>query len=139
MVMTGSPCEHLKKYKKTIVMPYIVAPYHLEVTSHAFVGILIYTPVYGTFTSPLNSIYCAPNKLYEFSQFGIPMIGNDIPGLRYTIEYNHMGVCVQKMNTESFSQAIKNIADNYEKYSENAITFYKADDKFSIVKKALGK
>ena len=139
MVMTGSPCEHLNTYSKTVVMPYIAAPYHLEVTSNAFVGILIYTPVYGTFTSPLNSIYCAPNKIYEFSQFGIPMIGNDIPGLRYTIEYNRMGVCVQEMNTESFAKAIKNIADNYELYSKNAIEFNNSDNKSEVTRLALQK
>lgn len=137
MVMTGSNCDQLKKYKKTIVMSYIPAPYHLEVTSHAFVGILIYTPVYGTFTSPLNSIYCAPNKIYEFSQFGIPMIGNDIPGLRYTIEYNQMGVCVEKMNTESFARAIQKITDNYITYSKNAIDFNNGDNKTEVVKIAL--
>lgn len=137
LVMTGSKCEFLKKYQKTIVMSYIPAPYHLEVTSHAFVGILIYTPVYGTFTSPLNSIYCAPNKIFEFSQFGIPMIGNDIPGLKYTIEFNKMGTCVSKMNTSSFSQAIKNITDNYKQYSENAMSFFANDNKTEIVRKAL--
>lgn len=137
MVMTGSPCEHLKKYNKTIVMPYISAPYHLEVTSHAFVGILIYTAVYGTFTSPLNSIYCAPNKIYEFSQFGIPMIGNDIPGLKYTIEYNRMGVCLSHMDTERFKQAIQNIADHFDEYSQNAIAFNESDNKTSIVAEAL--
>ena len=139
MVMTGSKCEHLKKYRKTIMMPYIAAPYHLEVTSHAFVGILIYTPVYGTFTSPLNSIYCAPNKIYEFSQFGIPMIGNDIPGLRYTVEYNRMGVCVPKMNTKYFAQAIQNIADNYNTFSSNAVKFNQNDNKSEVVRLALKK
>lgn len=139
VVMTGSNCEHLKKYKKTLVMPYISAPYHLEVTSHAYVGILIYTPVYGTFTSPLNSIYCAPNKIYEFSQFGIPMIGNDIPGLKYTIEYNKMGVCVPKLDTESFLGAIQKIAENYDTYSNNAINFNLSDNKAEVVKIALKK
>ena len=139
MVMTGSDCNHLKKYNKTIVMSYIPAPYHLEVTSHAFVGILIYTPVYGTFTSPLNSIYCAPNKIYEFSQFGIPMIGNDIPGLRYTIDYNQMGVCVETMNTDSFARAIQKITENYSTYSMNAIDFNNGDNKPAVVKMALKK
>lgn len=137
MIMTGSECDYLKKYRKTIVIPYISAPYHLEVTSHAFVGILIYTPVYGTFTSPLNSIYCAPNKIYEFSQFGIPMIGNDIPGLRYTIEYNHMGVCVSEMNTRYFAQAIQNVVDNYRVFSDNAIKFNQSDNKSEVVRFAL--
>ena len=137
LVMTSNNCDHLKMYSKTIVMPYIAAPYHLEVTSHAFVGILIYTPVYGTFSSPLNSIYCAPNKIYEFSQFGIPMIGNDIPGLKYTIEANHMGVCVEKMDAKSFSEAIQNITDNYDEYSKNAIDFNEGDNKSEVIIKAL--
>ena len=139
MVMTGSNCEHLNKYKKTIVMPYITAPFHLEVTSHAFVGILIYTSVYGTFTSPLNSIYCAPNKIYEFSQFGIPMIGNDIPGLRYTIDYNHMGVCVSEMNPYSFAKAIHDITQNYDLYSKNAVSFYNSDNRQEVIIEALSK
>lgn len=139
MVMTGSMCENLKKYKKTIVMPYIPAPYHLEVTSHAFVGILIYVPVYGTFTSPLNSIYCAPNKIYEFSQFGIPMIGNDIPGLRYTIDYYKMGICVPQFDAEKLKLAISDIDTHYEKYSLNAVSFNKADNKSEVVHLALQK
>ncbi len=139
MVMTGSKCEQLKIYKKTIIMPYIIAPYHLEVTSHAFVGILIYTPVYEVFTSPLNSIYCAPNKIYEFSQFGIPMIGNNIPGLKYTIEHNRMGVCVNEMNTESFAEAIQNVVDNFDTYSKNAIDFNQNDNKSEVIREALKK
>ncbi|WP_148304444.1 hypothetical protein [Bacteroides stercorirosoris] len=139
MVMTGSDCSHLRKYSKTVILSYITAPYHLEVTSHAFIGILIYTPVYGTFTSPLNSIYCAPNKLFEFSQFGIPMLGNDIPGLRYTISYNNMGCCIPSFSLENFKNAISNITVNYDVYSENAKKFYYNDKKSQIVKEALQK
>ena len=116
---------------------YITAPYHLEVTSHAFIGILIYAPVYGTFTSPLNSIYCAPNKLYEFSHFGIPMIGNNIPGLKYTIESYKMGCCLPFFNAESLKNAITDLTDNYETYAENARRFYDEDDKTSVIRLAL--
>ncbi len=139
VVMTGSNCDHLKKYRKTIILPYISAPYHLEVTSHAYAGILIYTPVYGIFTSPLNSIYCAPNKLYEFSQFGIPMIGNNIPGLKYTIEYYKMGCCMKDYSIESIKQSIIDIERHYEEYSKNGIMFYEGDDKKLVVKQALQK
>ena len=124
---------------EAIVLPYITAPYHLEVTSHAFVGILIYTPVYNIFTSPLNSIYCAPNKIYEFSQFGIPMIGNNIPGLKYTIDYHKMGICVDKLDIESFGYAIKDIVDNFNTYSKNALDFNESDDKSKIIRQAIKK
>ena len=53
LVMTGSCCDQLKRYKKTIVIPFVAPPYHLEITSHAYIGILIYTPVYGSFSSSL--------------------------------------------------------------------------------------
>lgn len=139
LVMTGSNCGHLKKYKKTTILPYISAPYHLEVTSHAYAGILIYTPVYGIFTSPLNSIYCAPNKLYEFSQFGIPMLGNNIPGLKYTIEYYKMGCCMKDYNIESIKQAIIDIENHYKEYFANGVDFYKSDDKSFVVKQAIQK
>ena len=137
LVMTGSNCEVLNKYKRTVVLPYITAPYHLEVTSHAFIGILIYTPVYGTFTSPLNSIYCAPNKLFEFSQFGIPMLGNDIPGLKYTIEYNKMGRCIPSFSIDNLKNAISDITNNYEVYSTNAMKFYYEDNKTLVIREAL--
>ena len=137
MVMTGSKCDYLRKYTNTIVLPYIAAPYHLEVTSHAYVGVLIYTPVYGSFTSPLNSIYCAPNKLYEYSKFGIPMIGNNIPGLKYTIENYNMGKCVEEFNPESFSETIREVSNKYTEFSYNARRFYDSDNKLEIVKKAI--
>jgi glycosyltransferase involved in cell wall biosynthesis len=139
VVMTGSDCNFLKKYKNTVVLPYISAPYHLEVTSHAAIGILIYTPIYGIFTSPLNSIYCAPNKLYEYSQFGIPMIGNDIPGLKYTIESNKMGVCVPNLEEESILYAIKKISKDSAIYESQSRSFYKSEDKGYVIKQALMK
>ena len=137
IVMTGSNCDNLKKYKKTTILPYIPAPFHLEVTSNASIGLLIYTAVYGQFTSPLNSIYCAPNKIYEFSQFGIPMIGNDIPGLKYTIDYNKMGVCLESICKENIKNALEDIATNYDRYASNAKKFYESDRKEEVIRKAL--
>ena len=67
------------------------------------------------------------------------MIGNDIPGLRYTVEYNRMGVCVPKMNTKYFAQAIQNIADNYNTFSSNAVKFNQNDNKSEVVRLALKK
>ena len=76
----------------------IPAPYHLEITSHAYIGVLSYVPNYNGYSSPLNSIYCAPNKIFEYSRFGIPMIGNDIPGLKETLETYNFGVCSESLS-----------------------------------------
>lgn len=139
IVMSGSNCDHLKHYKNTFILPYISAPYHLEITSNAHIGILMYKPVYGQFTSPLNSLYCAPNKIYEYSQFGIPMLGNNIPGLKYTIEYNRMGICLSSINIHEIKSSIQMLMANYSEYSLNAVAFYKNDHKEVIIQKALKK
>ncbi|WP_051209510.1 hypothetical protein [Butyrivibrio sp. WCD3002] len=139
LIMTGSECDDLKKYKNTIVIPYIEPPYHLEVTSHAYIGVLLYVPVYGTFTSPLNSIYCAPNKLYEYSQFSLPMIGNDIPGLKYSIESNGMGKCIETLEKKNIINAIKDIDDAYSEMSRNSKLYFEGTTNEEAIVKALRK
>ena len=137
VVMTESECQDLKNYSKTFVIPFVTPPYHLEITSWAYIGILIYTPVYGSFSSPLNSIYCAPNKLYEYSQFGLPMIGNDIPGLKYTIEYNDMGICVDHLGPEEIKDAIMYIKETYMIKSSNSKKFFENTTNNKAIESAL--
>lgn len=112
---------------------YIMPPYHLEVTSYASIGILTYTPEYGR-NSPLNAIYCAPNKLYEYSLFGIPMLSNDVPALKFIFETNNCGISLQNPSYKSISQAIEKIIENYDYYSSNSRKFYEKTDVLSIVK-----
>lgn len=137
VVMTGSECQDLTKYSKTFVISFVTPPYHLEITSWAYIGILIYTPVYGSFSSPLNSIYCAPNKLYEYAQFGLPMIGNDIPGLKDTIEYNDMGICVENLGSNEIRDAIICIEETYKKKSLNSKNFFQNTTNKKAIERAL--
>ncbi|MBQ3614620.1 MAG: hypothetical protein II993_01290, partial [Anaerotignum sp.] len=53
-------------YQNTVYLGMAPAPTHLEVTSHATVGIANYDD------SSLNNLFCAPNKIYEYTGFGIP-------------------------------------------------------------------
>ena len=85
----------------------------------------------------MNEIYCAPNKLYEYSGYKVPMIGNDIPGLRYTIGYNAMGVIVDKFEPTYIKTAIKTIEMNYREFSQNCGEFYNMTDMDSIVMKEI--
>ena len=84
MVIMSSDVDKLKDVKSSnlCLLPFVNPPHHLEITSWAHIGILTYVPVLGETTSPLNAVYCAPNKIYEYAMFGIPMIGNDVPGLK---------------------------------------------------------
>lgn len=105
-------------------IPFISPPYHLEITSRAYIGILSYFPTKNTGYSPLNSIYCAPNKVFEFGLFGIPMLGNNIPGLKYLFDTQKCGVCLEKFEEKNICATIKKIEENYAEYSFGAKRLY---------------
>lgn len=101
-------------YNNTVYLGYIPAPAHLEITKRAYIGIVNYSE------NSLNNVYCAPNKIYEYGAFSKPMIGNDIPGLKYTIEYGNCGVCIDFGVNGLFEEALNKIDSNYKTYSENS-------------------
>lgn len=115
------------KYPNVIYIDYIAPPHHLDVTSHAFIGVVKYDYTY------LNHLYCAPNKIWEYSGFGIPMLGNKLPGLQNTFEKYGAGICIDTDKKEEIKKAITDIDSKYDYYSENAKLFYGSFD----VKQAL--
>lgn len=117
----------LNKYPRTGYIGHIKSPFHLNVTSHAYIGIVTYE--YCT----LNNIYCAPNKIWEYSGFGIPMLANEIPGLLYTVGSHNAGICTNTNNKECIKRAILKIDENYEDYKNNAIKLYDSFDLPSII------
>lgn len=123
----------LKKYPKTFFIPFISAPNHLLVTKRAHIGVLSYINTSGIrYYDPLNALYCAPNKLYEYACFGVPMIGNDIPGLEIPFAVNGIGR-VAELNSDSIANAIKQIDENYETMKKNCIAFYNQIDMDNLV------
>ena len=115
--------KHIKEvYPSVLFIGYVSAPNHLLVTSHAYIGIVKYDFV------DLNHLFCAPNKIWEYSGFGIPTLGNDLPGLEYTIGAARAGKCVDFDNIEAIVDAVKEIDNNYEEYSTNATRFYNSFD-----------
>lgn len=119
--------EKLKKiYERVIELSSLPAPLHLEVTSHAQIGLVFYDDF------SLNQAFCAPNKIYEYSGFGIPMIANKIPGLENTVGKFNAGKCVE-FESKQLMKAIKEIDDNYEQYSANSLSLYNAVDNESTI------
>lgn len=125
--------ELKNKYSQIIHISFIAPPEHLYVTSWARVAIVKYDFVV------LNAIFCAPNKTWEYTGFGIPVLCHDIPGLQYTIGQFHAGVCTDMDNTDCIKSAIQEIDQHYDEYSKNALTYYNSFDVkesiASIVKK----
>lgn len=54
----------------------------------------------------LNNYYCAPNKVYDYIQMGMPVVSNRYPGLVDVLEANEIGVCVDEVTPESIRAAV---------------------------------
>ena len=105
-------------YPRTFLIPSIPSPQHLQVTSNAYIALLTYN------RTSLNNIFCAPNKIYEYSCFGIPMIGNDIPGLICVVDSNNLGKCADYNSVESIIESLEYVEKNYPNISGECLRFY---------------
>lgn len=116
------------RYNKIVYIPYIAPPDHLFITSRAFIGLLPYRASRIAHLSVLNAVFCAPNKLYEYSAFGIPMIGSSIPGLMIPFEKYRCGILVDGITTTEIIEAIRMIEANYHSFSSNSKRMYNEND-----------
>lgn len=134
LVLLGKDENMLSKYRQIdesiIHIDFIPAPDYLVFTSLCHFGIVTYDP------RKLNTAYCAPNKIYEYSAFGKPMIGNNIPGLN-CLEHYKAGVLVDESSVCSIQEAIIQLDNNYEDYSLGAKKLFKSTDNNRTIKQSL--
>ena len=134
VVMSGDPDIYSELNSENYYyIPYVRAPKHLQITSHAYIGVLSYVPTSTSGYSPLNALYCAPNKTFEFSKFGIPMLGNNIPGLKFLFDTEGIGCCFEKFDEDSICKAIDEIETNYSKYSSCSKAYFENCDYNSLL------
>lgn len=112
-------------------------PGHLDFVKYAHIGLLSYSTVAGETISSLNALFCAPNKIYEYAAFGIPMIGNDILGLKIPFEQYGIGEVCDENNTDEVIKCLDKIEHSYDTYKENCGVFYKEIDLDYIVEKKI--
>jgi glycosyltransferase involved in cell wall biosynthesis len=117
LVLMGSSrdnyLEELKiRYSNILNIEFLPPPTHLKITSHAHIGIVTYD------YTDLNQVYCAPNKIWEYSGYGVPMLANNIPGLIYTVGNAGAGCCIDMNDCEKIKDAIVKINLHYEEYSK---------------------
>lgn len=125
--------DKLKEIDNSIMyIEFIPAPDYLVFTSLAYVGILTYE------TNSINNIFCAPNKIFEYSAYGIPMLAKDIPGLRM-IEYEKAGKVVNEDDVESIKKALIDIDANYKQYSMYSQNLYDNTDNQESIRKEIEK
>ena len=130
--------ELKEKYKNVEYLGYFEAPKHLCVLKYAYIGLLPYFPnSRHQFISPLNVQYCAPNKIFEYSAFGVPMIGTDVLGLRNPFETYNIGRICEKLDAESIASSVRSIESDYNDMRNNCKTFYDSVDLDVILQKIL--
>jgi glycosyltransferase involved in cell wall biosynthesis len=100
-----------------IHVEHVNAPTHLQLTSWASLGIVGYNH------DSLNNLYCAPNKIYEYGSFGIPILANDVPGLTATVERYSAGVCA-KSDEDEVRRGLDRIECQYEVFSAGSRQLY---------------
>ena len=92
-----------------------------EIYKNTDVGIILYKDV------GLNYKFCAPNKLYEYWSFGIPVIGDNLPGLTSLIFESEMCKLVDMKNSHEISSAIEFLTSMP---NNNIINFFKSKYSF---------
>ena len=127
MPATDMARERLAQYDNAFVLPFVPAPGHLAVTSHATVGLAFYSEETEDFFKRLNPIFCAPTKIYEYAGFGIPTLGNRLPGLQNTIERAGAGICCD-LTVDSILDAADRLINDIEAFSQRATAFFDGTD-----------
>jgi glycosyltransferase involved in cell wall biosynthesis len=112
----------LKKYSNVYHIDFITPPKHLHITSHCYIGIVTYDYV------SLNTIYCAPNKIWEYAGFSIPMLANGVPGLVNTVGKYDAGCCIDTDDIGAIIKAIRQIDESYSGFQDGAKKLFESVD-----------
>jgi glycosyltransferase involved in cell wall biosynthesis len=137
----GSYYETVKdKYEcdRIIFLPFIKPPYHLLVTKMASIGVMSYFPRRENYVDVINPLFCAPNKIFEFGKFGIPMIANDCPGLKGIFQQYNCGITIPSPITpKKIAKAVLEIDSQRQLMSKGSLRYYNSVDLVDIIKKII--
>ncbi|MBO7611910.1 MAG: hypothetical protein J6T23_06860 [Elusimicrobia bacterium] len=116
--------EDFFKNYKFYYIPYVKAPKHLEITSNVDIGLVSYSHI------SLNNEFCAPNKIWEYAGFGLPIIANDVFGLKEFSYKFKFGVCLNfnKTTKDDFKKILYELDNNSELYSRDSKLLYESID-----------
>jgi hypothetical protein len=95
--------KDLKIDNKVSILKSQTPPFHLNFIKHADVGIGLYRP------TSLNQIYAAPNRLYEFAKYGVPIILPDFPSFN-ALSYKYP-FAINAVDPESSELIAKHIVE----------------------------
>ncbi len=103
----------------------------------AWAGLMPYTPTWNNRYSPFNALYCAPNKIWEYTRFGLPVIASDVPGIRLALERGDFGCVVDAGDEATIARAIEDIDARHDEMTKNSRTYYDSVDFDALVADSL--
>lgn len=122
-----SDIETLKITDRVFIINSVKAPEHLMTVKKADLGIGLYSP------TSLNQIYAAPNRLYEFTKFGIPVVLPNFPYFKYLgIKYPYAINTVDPGSIKDITSTILKIFEepNFTQGRNNAKKFTEAEGNY---------
>ncbi|MGH8828043.1 MAG: glycosyltransferase, partial [Jiangellaceae bacterium] len=87
------------------ILPAVPPDELLPVTASATLGVIPYQPV------SLNNYFCLPNKIYEYTAVGVPVIASDLPELRKIAVTAGCGITYNSYDPSSFAAATMSMLD----------------------------
>jgi glycosyltransferase involved in cell wall biosynthesis len=60
----------------------------------------------------LSHYYCMPNKLFEYTMAGLPVIVSDMKEMREFVEENEIGIVIESKTAEAINQAVDILLEN---------------------------
>jgi hypothetical protein len=112
--------------ERVIFLPFLPAPLHLQITRIAYIGFLSYFSEVMNIENALNTLYCAPNKTFEYSMFGIPMISNDLPSLKLSFEEFKSGIVSKNFTPRGIAESVLTIDENYTSFQNGSREFFES-------------
>ena len=139
--LMGTDTPYRQKLSKTFpdvkYVSFIKPPFHLLVTKRAHIGLLPYKAAPYLHYAKINALYCAPNKIFEYSAYGVPMLGTDVPGLHEPFSTYNIGLTCEPLTADKIARNIREIERNYATMSDNCHDFYDSVDMDKIVEAIL--
>ncbi|MCO4818306.1 MAG: glycosyltransferase [Bacteroidetes bacterium] len=107
-LLTNEVVDIINSYNKSNIL-YVGQVLHSDLKKYYLetdVGVILYKDV------SLNHRFCAPNKLYEYWSYGIPVLGDQLPGLQGVFTQPFLGELVDMSIPAHISDSILRLSIN---------------------------
>lgn len=137
LVLLGGDLGYLNQIRKLssnfLYLGFLPPPSHLEITKLSWICLMAYD------TTSLNKVYCAPNKIWEYSKYKKPILSQNLPGIDWVFTKYSFGECCDLMCSNSVKMGLEKISNNYDSYQCSAESFYNSlnfdDEVRNIIRK----